>query len=74
MSNETTRREQAVRLAAQLQLDPEALFEGAVAAWSQLNPQSASFDRALSMAAAVLTAGRTPPVGRPEPQAGEIKR
>jgi hypothetical protein len=47
MSNETTRREQAVRLAAQLQLDPEALFEGAVAAWSQLNPQSASFDRAL---------------------------
>jgi hypothetical protein len=47
---------QARRFAAQLGLDGDALLAGAVAAWSNLNPQTVAFERALSVAAAVLLA------------------
>jgi hypothetical protein len=50
------RQGQAARFAAELGLDAEALYAGAMAAWSNLNPQSVAFELALSAAAAVLLA------------------
>lgn len=37
-------------------VDPDALYEAAEAAWSNLNPQSVSFDYALSVAFVAIRA------------------
>lgn len=66
MSARKVREQQAARLAARLGLDPAALIAGAEAAWSNLNPQSAPYDRALSIAAAVLQAAS--PAGEASPR------
>jgi hypothetical protein len=60
MAAERERQQMAERFAARLGLDPGALFRGAIAAWSQLNPPAADFDQALSLAGAVLTAAAAP--------------
>jgi hypothetical protein len=54
--NKSFRQEQAARLAAQLGLNAAGLYAAASAIWSNLNPQSASFDQALSLAAAAQLA------------------
>jgi hypothetical protein len=51
---------QAADFAAQLDVDPGALYRAAMAAWSSLNPQSVSFDSALSVAGAALRAAVHP--------------
>lgn len=67
MNRTQARQAAAARLAQQLGLDGNALFHGAMAAWSNLNPQSVAFDRALSVAAAVLAAADGPAApARPE--------
>jgi hypothetical protein len=50
------RQEQCHHLAERHELDGNALFAGAMAAWSNLNPQRVSFDYALSVALSVLLA------------------
>lgn len=50
------REDQARRFATQLGLDGDCLIRGAEAAWSNLNPQSTPYERALSVAAVVLQA------------------
>jgi hypothetical protein len=52
------RKDEAARFAAQLGLDGDELFAGAMAAWSNLNPQTVTFTRALSVAGAVLVGAR----------------
>jgi hypothetical protein len=52
------RKDQARRFAGELGLDADALYAGADAAWSNLNPQSVRFEQALSVAAVVLLAAR----------------
>lgn len=59
MTKTEARRQQAARFAEQLGVDPAALFAGAMAAWSNLNPQTVSFEQALSVAGVVLAADRT---------------
>jgi hypothetical protein len=56
MGAEAQRQQQAGRFAELIGLAPDDLFRGAMAAWSNLGPQVTSFDRALSVAAVVLTA------------------
>jgi hypothetical protein len=51
---DSMRREQASRFAAQLGIDGNALYRAAMAVWSNLNPQTHSFDQALSLAGAAL--------------------
>ena len=53
------RRQQAQRFASQLGLEGESLFEAAMAVWSNLNPQTTSFDTALSAAGVALRAAAT---------------
>jgi hypothetical protein len=55
------RKQAAASFAAQLGIDPAALYEGAIAAWSNLNPQSVPFEHALSVAGVVLRAARDVP-------------
>ena len=50
------RRSQVESMAARLGLDPDALERAAGAAWSNMNPQSTSWERALSVAGAALKA------------------
>lgn len=52
------RKDQAASFATQLGLDPDELYEGAVAAWSNLNPQSVLFSHALSVAGVTLRAAQ----------------
>lgn len=52
------RRDEVERFAAQLGLDADALDRAATAVWSNLNPQSVSFERALSVAGVALQAAR----------------
>jgi hypothetical protein len=68
------RREATDRFAGQLGLDGDALFRGATAAWSNLNPQAVSFTQALSVAAAVLTAASRPPDTAPARPAPASRR
>jgi hypothetical protein len=55
------RQASAQRFADKLGLDGEALYRAALAAWSNLNPQSVPFDHALSVAAVALKAAGTSP-------------
>jgi hypothetical protein len=50
------RKDQARRFGAQLGIDGGALYRAAMASWSNLGPQSVTFDRALSVAGAALKA------------------
>lgn len=50
------RKKQARSFAEQLDLDPDALYRAAEAAWSNLNPQSVPFEHALSVAGVALRA------------------
>jgi hypothetical protein len=52
------RKAEAANFAAQLGLDPDELYEAAVAAWSNLNPQSVLFSHALSVAGVALRAAQ----------------
>ena len=56
MSPTDDRREQAHRFAVELGLEGEPLYAAATAAWSNLNPQTVSFDTALSVAGVALRA------------------
>jgi hypothetical protein len=58
MTKTQHRKEQAARFAAQLGLNPEQLYAATDAVWSNLNPQTVSFDHALSVAAVALRAAR----------------
>lgn len=55
-AGERLRRGQCDRLAVITGVDSASLYAGAMAAWSNLNPDRVSFDHALSVAAAVLQA------------------
>jgi hypothetical protein len=48
----------AANFGAQLGLDPDELYEGAMAAWSNLNPDRVPFDHALSVAGVALRAAQ----------------
>lgn len=50
------RRASAARLAEPLGLDGDALHAAALAVWSNLNPQTVTYERALSVAAVALAA------------------
>lgn len=50
------RKDQARRFGAQLGIDGGALYRAAMASWSNLGPQSVTFDRALSVAGVALKA------------------
>ena len=52
------RKDQARRFGAQLGIDGGALHRAAMASWSNLSPQSVTFDRALSVAGAALKAAK----------------
>lgn len=56
------RKEQARQFAGRLNLDPDALYRAADAAWSNLNPQSVPFEHALSVAGVALRAAMHPRV------------
>jgi hypothetical protein len=64
MRPEQARQAQARRFAAHLGVDGDAMFAAAMAVWGNLNPRATTFDQALSVAGAVLTAIRPDP-GRP---------
>jgi len=50
------RRDQAQRFAGELGINGDDLYQAAMAVWSNLNPQTVTFERALSVAGAALAA------------------
>jgi hypothetical protein len=56
MSARQTREDAAIRFANHLGVDSRKMVVAADAVWSNLNPQTYSYERALSIAGAVLVA------------------
>lgn len=61
MSPTGYRRDAARRFTRHLGIDPEALFRASMAVWSNLNPQSVTFEQALSVAGVALRAAAETP-------------